>query len=262
VIVSPTGRAQVRLPNRLHLTYLLPTDRIRRKRDLGTKLSVLAKSRRRGRQGFQAKVYRQRGCRTHEAIAPGGQGVSSEFDQLSKGRDALVSFGSGSNASKRPHSRSTHLFSINLVTVVPITWDSDEVVYHVGFQVDLVEQPNAILRNMRDGSYQVNYTVQNNPQPPLKPAAKPAPEPLPPSSIGISQEMLRLLPPKTQTAVLAGGEEAGKSEWLRLVLANTDGECLARVACRHSNTPTDPFPSQTRLCPRPLFKGPVPIRFT
>jgi PAS domain S-box-containing protein len=227
---SLIGRAQVRLPNRLYLAYLLPIDRIRCKRDLGTKLSILAKPRRRGRQGFQAKVYRQCSCRTHEAIASGGQGVSSEFDQLSKGRDALVSFGSGLNASNQVHSRSIHLFSINLVTVVPITWDSDEVVYHVGFQVDLVEQPNAILRNMRDGSYQVNYTVQNNPQPPLKPAAKPAPEPLPPSSIGISQEMLRLLPPKTQTAVLAGGEEAGKSEWLRLVLANTDGECLATMA--------------------------------
>ena len=109
------------------------------------------------------------------------------------------------------------------MTVVPITWDSDEIVYHVGFQVDLVEQPNAILRNMRDGSYQVNYTVQNNPQPPMKPAAKPIVEPPPPTSIGISRQMLALLPQKTQSAVLAGGEEVGKSEWLRLVLANTDG---------------------------------------
>jgi PAS domain S-box-containing protein len=114
--------------------------------------------------------------------------------------------------------------SINLVTVVPITWDSDEIVYHVGFQVDLVEQPNAILRNMRDGSYQVNYTVQNNPQPPMKPAAKPIVEPPPPTSIGISRQILALLPQKTQSAVLAGGEEVGKSEWLQFVLANTDGE--------------------------------------
>jgi hypothetical protein len=113
--------------------------------------------------------------------------------------------------------------SINLVTVVPITWDSDEIAYHVGFQVDLVEQPNAILRNMRDGSYQVNYTVQNNPEPPMKPAAKPIIAPPPPSSIGISQEQLSLLSRSTQTAVLAGGEEVGKFEWLKLVLGETDG---------------------------------------
>lgn len=114
---------------------------------------------------------------------------------------------------------------INLVTVVPITWDgSEDIVYHVGFQVDLVEQPNAILRNMRDGSYQVNYMVQNNPQPPLKPAAKPVIEPPPPTSIGISKEMLDLLSHPAQQAVLAGGEEVGKHEWLKLVLSHTDGE--------------------------------------
>ena len=35
--------------------------------------------------------------------------------------------------------------------------EADEVVYHVGFQVDLTEQPNAILQSMWDGSYIVNY---------------------------------------------------------------------------------------------------------
>lgn len=95
--------------------------------------------------------------------------------------------------------------------------------YHVGFQVDLVEQPNAILRNMRDGSYQVNYMVQNNPQPPLKPAAKPVVEPPPPTSIGISKEMLELLSQSAQQAVITGGEEIGKHEWLKLVLSHTDG---------------------------------------
>ncbi|KAG7448421.1 uncharacterized protein BT62DRAFT_705415 [Guyanagaster necrorhizus] len=53
---------------------------------------------------------------------------------------------------------------INLVTVIPIRGgvndahgDEDEVVYHVGFQVDLTEQPNAILEKLKDGSYIVNY---------------------------------------------------------------------------------------------------------
>lgn len=48
---------------------------------------------------------------------------------------------------------------INLVTVIPITWDTDEIAYFVGFQVDLVEQPNAILEKMRNGTYVVNYSL-------------------------------------------------------------------------------------------------------
>ncbi|KAK0203876.1 blue light receptor [Desarmillaria ectypa] len=56
---------------------------------------------------------------------------------------------------------------INLVTIIPIRGgfsdaraDEDEVVYHVGFQVDLTEQPNAILEKLKDGSYIVNYPLQ------------------------------------------------------------------------------------------------------
>ena len=33
---------------------------------------------------------------------------------------------------------------MNLLTMIPITWDTDEVKYYVGFQVDLVEQPTSI----------------------------------------------------------------------------------------------------------------------
>lgn len=36
---------------------------------------------------------------------------------------------------------------------MPITWDSDEIAYFVGFQVDLVEQPSAIMEKMRDGEF-------------------------------------------------------------------------------------------------------------
>lgn len=49
---------------------------------------------------------------------------------------------------------------INLITVIPITGgvsgsseESEDVVFHVGFQVDLTEQPKAILHKLRDGSY-------------------------------------------------------------------------------------------------------------
>ncbi|TFK62949.1 hypothetical protein BDN72DRAFT_345448 [Pluteus cervinus] len=48
---------------------------------------------------------------------------------------------------------------INLVTVIPVAAEdgSNEIVYHVGFQVNLNEQPNAILQKLQDGSYMVDY---------------------------------------------------------------------------------------------------------
>ncbi|OZJ03921.1 hypothetical protein BZG36_03618, partial [Bifiguratus adelaidae] len=52
---------------------------------------------------------------------------------------------------------------INLVTVIPIAWDSDEIAYFIGLQVDLVEQPNAILEKMKYGTYAVNYQMMNIP---------------------------------------------------------------------------------------------------
>ncbi|KAI0792590.1 hypothetical protein C8Q75DRAFT_804955 [Abortiporus biennis] len=57
---------------------------------------------------------------------------------------------------------------INLITVIPILGgvnnapeEADDVVYHVGFQIDLTEQPNAILQRLRDGNYIVNYSTSN-----------------------------------------------------------------------------------------------------
>jgi hypothetical protein len=41
---------------------------------------------------------------------------------------------------------------MNLLTMIPITWDSDEVKYYVGFQVDLVEQPTSIT-NKNPGEF-------------------------------------------------------------------------------------------------------------
>ena len=52
---------------------------------------------------------------------------------------------------------------INLVTVIPLRGgvhntpeEAEEVAYHIGFQVDLTEQPNRILDKLRDGSYYNN----------------------------------------------------------------------------------------------------------
>lgn len=49
---------------------------------------------------------------------------------------------------------------VNLVTIIPITWDSaDEVAYFVGLQSDLIEQPRAILDRMKEGTYVVNQSL-------------------------------------------------------------------------------------------------------
>ncbi|KAF7763418.1 hypothetical protein Agabi119p4_7955 [Agaricus bisporus var. burnettii] len=64
---------------------------------------------------------------------------------------------------------------VNLVTVIPIAGgvlgglhEESDVVYHVGFQVDLTEQPNAILEKLRDGSYIVDY-ASHSPTPTQQP---------------------------------------------------------------------------------------------
>jgi hypothetical protein len=107
---------------------------------------------------------------------------------------------------------------INLVTVVPIPWDGTDIVYHVGFQVDLVEQPNAILRNMRDGSYQVNYTVTNPPQSPLRPPGREA------GATGLGQEILDIMGARVNAPGFGQGEDGAKTDWLKMVLENADGE--------------------------------------
>ncbi|KAI9476012.1 MAG: putative white-collar-1a protein [Benjaminiella poitrasii] len=52
---------------------------------------------------------------------------------------------------------------VNLVTVIPICDDENNVSFFVGLQVDLVEQPNAILEKMKNGTYMVNYQQMNIP---------------------------------------------------------------------------------------------------
>ncbi|KAI0260724.1 hypothetical protein BC834DRAFT_898861 [Gloeopeniophorella convolvens] len=66
---------------------------------------------------------------------------------------------------------------INLVTVIPVSGgvnngpeEQNDVVFHVGFQVDLTEQPNAILQKLKDGSYMVDYssTLPHHPGPSIR----------------------------------------------------------------------------------------------
>ena len=46
---------------------------------------------------------------------------------------------------------------MNLLTMIPIPYDSEEIKYYVGFQVDLVEQPHSITSRNPNGTYSINY---------------------------------------------------------------------------------------------------------
>lgn len=55
---------------------------------------------------------------------------------------------------------------VNCVSIIPIVSGGNEPVrYHVGFQVDLALQPQAILQSVQDGSYITNYS--STPLPPV-----------------------------------------------------------------------------------------------
>lgn len=47
---------------------------------------------------------------------------------------------------------------INLLTVIPITWGTEEIRYYVGFQLDLLDQPAAVTDVTNSGAYAVNYS--------------------------------------------------------------------------------------------------------
>ncbi|KAG9095836.1 blue light receptor [Ceratobasidium sp. 370] len=103
---------------------------------------------------------------------------------------------------------------INLVSIIPIKWDSDEIRYHVGFQVDLVDQPHAILQTMRDGSYIVNYSLQSNPQPTLSPGR---------DKIGmLNPELRRIISNNMSTGGFGSGDEQERQDLNMLLLEHSD----------------------------------------
>ncbi|KAJ5680394.1 hypothetical protein N7536_011533 [Penicillium majusculum] len=53
---------------------------------------------------------------------------------------------------------------MNLITMIPIQWDSGVYRYYVGFQVDLVEKPEAVRGRNPDGNYSINYQRDQLPQ--------------------------------------------------------------------------------------------------
>ena len=48
---------------------------------------------------------------------------------------------------------------VNLVTVIPVPDDNNETAFFVGLQIDLVEQPGAILEKMKSKLYSKHATL-------------------------------------------------------------------------------------------------------
>jgi PAS domain S-box-containing protein len=71
----------------------------------------------------------------------------------------MIQYGRESQISLINYRRGGQPF-MNLLTIVPVTMSDDEsarVKYFVGFQVDLVDQPQAVTNRNSDGSYSINY---------------------------------------------------------------------------------------------------------
>ncbi|GAA5857939.1 hypothetical protein JCM8547_006630 [Rhodosporidiobolus lusitaniae] len=111
--------------------------------------------------GYTNEEIIGRNCRFLQS--PGGNTVQGAPRKYTDGNAAWhmrqhIQAGKESQSSLINYTKDGRPF-INLVTIIPICWDTEEVAYFVGFQVDLVDQPNAILNRMRDGSYVVNYSL-------------------------------------------------------------------------------------------------------
>ncbi|PSK50405.1 White collar 1 protein [Elsinoe australis] len=105
---------------------------------------------------------------------------------------------------------------MNLLTMIPISWDTDQVKFFVGFQVDLVEQPNAVTSKNPDGTYTVNYQ---------RGMAMPRYVMNAPESTNRS-EMGQTIPRDDVSAILStigtGESEYAKRMWDKVLLENTD----------------------------------------
>jgi hypothetical protein len=90
-------------------------------------------------------------------------------------------------------------------------------------QVDLVESPNAILRNIKSGTYQVNYAVLNNPQLPMAPAGQLSQHLGRLGNSSLNTDILEVLGSKANVAEFAGGEESLTVEWFKTIFEHSDG---------------------------------------
>ncbi|KAI9738165.1 MAG: blue light receptor [Cirrosporium novae-zelandiae] len=107
---------------------------------------------------------------------------------------------------------------MNLLTMIPIPWENpNEIKYFVGFQVDLVEQPNSVTNKNPDGTYSINY--QRDPAMPRY--VLPTPETRLPA-LEVGQTIGRDEVSTVLSTIGSGESELSKRIWDKVLLENTD----------------------------------------
>jgi len=106
---------------------------------------------------------------------------------------------------------------LNLLTMVPIPWDDCEVRYFVGFQIDLVECPDAIAGQTM-GGVQINYTHSDIPQYVWKPPNTDSYGPEDGQTLGID-DVSALLQQYRPKGVVSDWH---KQSWDKMLLENAD----------------------------------------
>ncbi|QPG93889.1 hypothetical protein C2857_003370 [Epichloe festucae Fl1] len=106
---------------------------------------------------------------------------------------------------------------LNLLTMIPIPWDTDEIRYFIGFQIDLVECPDAIS-GQELGGVKVNYKHSDIGQYIWNPPASSHWEPENGQSLGVDDvsTLLQQFNPKGLVS------DWHKQSWDKMLLENTD----------------------------------------
>ncbi|KAI8676394.1 hypothetical protein LRP88_10600 [Fusarium phalaenopsidis] len=107
---------------------------------------------------------------------------------------------------------------LNLLTMIPIPWDTDEIRYFIGFQIDLVECPDAIASNKELGGVKVNYKHSDIGQYIWTPPQSSQWEPENGQTLGVDDvsTLLQQFSPKGLPS------DWHKQSWDKMLLENTD----------------------------------------
>ncbi|KAI9897070.1 hypothetical protein N3K66_008092 [Trichothecium roseum] len=107
---------------------------------------------------------------------------------------------------------------LNLLTMIPIPWDTDEIRYFIGFQIDLVECPDAIASGQEMGGVKVNYKHSDIGQYIWTPPPSSQWEPDNGQTLGVD-DVSTLLQRFTPSGLVSDWH---KQSWDKMLLENTD----------------------------------------
>lgn len=107
---------------------------------------------------------------------------------------------------------------LNLLTMIPIPWDTDEIRYFIGFQIDLVECPDAVMGHATNGAMDVNYVQSSVGRHVWEPPNPSQWEPESGQTLGID-DVSTLLQSFNPTGVASDWH---KQSWDKMLLENMD----------------------------------------